>query len=100
MVYNFVAKQSAGILIILSFYYYYYYYYYYITYYHIFCREEEKNLSVTDLKTVAIWNSYDKMAHGTGHKLLLTRNRATSHGKINASGVEEIMWKTDGKLCT
>jgi hypothetical protein len=65
---------------------------------HVLQRRRE-NLAVTDLKTATIWNSYDKMVHSTGHKLLLTRNRATSHGKINASGVEEVMWKTDGRLC-
>jgi hypothetical protein len=55
-----------------------------------------KNLAVTDLKMVAIWNSYDKLAHSTSHKLLLTRNRATSHG---VERVEEIMWKTEESLC-
>jgi len=41
----------------------------------------------------------DKMAQRTGHKLLLTRNTATSHGKLNASVVKEIVLKTEGRLC-
>jgi hypothetical protein len=52
MVYNFVAKEPELILITLSFHYY-YYRHYYITY-HIFAAAK-KNLAVTDLKTVAIW---------------------------------------------
>jgi len=42
MVYNFVAKQSAGIFMILSFYY--HYYRNYIAYYHIFLAAAKKNL--------------------------------------------------------